>query len=385
MSEFSIVQNPTSGSKSVSGNGKRSAVRKEGRVRATSPTNVPPPTNPPSPSEIVQPPPSSDAIAPASSVDPATPPVVQKTPTIPQPLKEKTYSELYDDFLELMLSENPLSNRTPLNNSIRALLAHILKDNPVSQKYRTLIMFDNFTLMRQDTDKIYRALTALIETSKPIALIVNSAGGEVDAGYLISKLCREFSPDHFITIVPRRAKSAATLICCGADHIHMGSMSELGPIDPQVGGMPALGLKNAIQHLLDLAGQFPGAADVLAKYLNSSLKLINLGYYERVAESAVQYAERLLKKRKTHNAIPAETIANTLVYNYKDHGFVIDTGEAEAIFGPGVIITNSPEYNMANAVYSTLSSVESMCDAVGYAFYFYGSPDSPPIIYPKKK
>ena len=245
-------------------------------------------------------------------------------------------------------------------------------------------MFDPLTLMRQDTDKVYQALSTLKETEKPIALVIHSGGGEVDAGYLISKLCREFSPDHFIAIVPRRAKSAATLICCGADKIHMGSMSELGPIDPQVGGMPALGLKNAIQHLLDLAGQYPGASDVLAKYLESSLKLINLGYYERVAESAVQYAERLLRKRKTAHAVPLETVANTLVYSYKDHGFVIDTGEAEAIFGPGVIVTNSPEYNMANALYSTLSSIQSLCEACHCGFYFYGSLQSAPQIYARK-
>lgn len=246
-------------------------------------------------------------------------------------------------------------------------------------------MFDTLTLMRQDTDRIYQALTALTETSKPIALIINSVGGEVDAGYLISKLCREFSPQLFITIVPRRAKSAPTLVCCGADQIHMGSMSELGPIDPQVSGMPALGLKNAIQHLLDLAGQFPGASDVLAKYLNSSLKLINLGYYERVAESAVQYAEKLLTKRKVNAGNSAEVIAKKLVYDYKDHGFVIDTGEAQAIFGPGVVVTNSAEYNLGNGIYSALSYVDRMCDAADYQFYFYGSPNSVPNIYRRAK
>ncbi len=304
------------------------------------------------------------------------------TTTETQPAaKEKTYAELFDEFLDLVFADNALSNRAALNASVTALLTSTLKKHQVSNSYRVLIMFDTLTLMRQDTDKIYQALSGLDDMAKPIALVINSGGGEVDAGYLISKLCREYSPDRFDTIVTRRAKSAATLICCGADEIHMGSMSELGPIDPQVGDMPALGLKNAIQHLLELAAQFPGAADVLAKYLESSLKLINLGYYERVAESAAQYAQRLLKKRKAVNAIPAEKVANTLVYNYKDHGFVIDTGEAEEIFGPGIIKTNSVEYSMGNAVYNTLSSIQSMARAAKIGFYFYGSPDTPPNLY----
>lgn len=35
-------------------------------------------------------------------------------------------------------------------------------------------------------------------------------------------------------IVPGKAKSAATMVCFGADKIIMGSTSELGPIDPQL-------------------------------------------------------------------------------------------------------------------------------------------------------
>jgi membrane-bound ClpP family serine protease len=117
---------------------------------------------------------------------------------------------------------------------------------------------------------------------------------------LISKLCRESAVGKFIVVVPRRAKSAATLICCGADEIHMGQMSELGPIDPQIDYLPALGLKNAIQHLAELASQYPTASEMFAKYLSESLNLEHLGYYERVVKSAVQYAERLLRKRIVH-------------------------------------------------------------------------------------
>ena len=35
-------------------------------------------------------------------------------------------------------------------------------------------------------------------------------------------------------MVPRMAKSAATMICLGANEIIMSSTSELGPIDPQI-------------------------------------------------------------------------------------------------------------------------------------------------------
>jgi hypothetical protein len=269
-----------------------------------------------------------------------------------------------------------LQKQAELNSSVQGIISSLATKYDVHKNYTVLVMFDNLTLMRQDTDKVYQAINALPkEAKKPIALIVNSAGGAIEAGYLISKLCREFSPDRFVAIVPRRAKSAATLICCGADEIHMGSMSELGPIDPQFENLPALGLKNSVQHLAELASQYPGASEFFAKYLSSSLKLIHLGYYERVAESAVQYAERLLSHRRVTSASPAAEIAHTLVYGYKDHGFVIDKAEAERIFG-GVIQSNTAEYYMGNAVYEGLAWVERVSKMYNHNFYFYGSQDS---------
>jgi ClpP class serine protease len=328
---------------------------------------------------------ATDAILAETAPLPSEPPSLSgdasKAATAP---KEKTLDELQREFVDLISNENPLARRRALYATIRAMIKAVLAQHPLGASHRVLIMYDNLTLLRQDSDKIYQALTAMTEIEKPIALVINSGGGEVDAGYLIGKLCREFSAAGFIAIVPRRAKSAATLICCGADQIHMGSMSELGPIDPQVDAMPALGLKNAIQHLLELAAQNPGASEVLAKYLDSSLKLIHLGYYERVAESAAQYAERLLNKRNLNNAVPHDQIAKTLVYSYKDHGFVIDAAEAASIFGEGVIFSNSPEYFAGNALYSVLAWIERTCDTFGCHFYFYGSPDSAPNMFKKR-
>lgn len=48
-------------------------------------------------------------------------------------------------------------------------------------------------------------------------------------------VCRSASgTGEFWTIVPGKAKSAATMICLGSSKIMMGPSSELGPIDPQL-------------------------------------------------------------------------------------------------------------------------------------------------------
>ena len=210
----------------------------------------------------------------------------------------------------------------------------------------------------------------------------------MDSAYFIGQLCREFSNGKFIVVVPRFAKSAATLLSCAANEIHMGSLSELGPIDPQINQgtsekpsfVPALGLKQAVEHIAKLVGATPDASEMFARYLHLSLKLIDLGRYERIAESAEQYAERLLESHKNDLARPPKEIAHTLVHEYKDHGFVIDKKEAEKIFGNSVIKSDTDEYRLGNAIYKILSKLDSWADLCNSTAFFIGSPTTEPEI-----
>ena len=60
------------------------------------------------------------------------------------------------------------------------------------------------------------------------------AGGLALAAEKIVKVCRTYSGDDFEVLVPKAAKSAATMIAMGARRILMEPTAELGPIDPQV-------------------------------------------------------------------------------------------------------------------------------------------------------
>lgn len=72
------------------------------------------------------------------------------------------------------------------------------------------------------------------KTFAPITLVLNSPGGSALAAERIINTCRTYSKGDFEVIVPRMAKSAATVICMGANKIWMNRTAELGPIDPQV-------------------------------------------------------------------------------------------------------------------------------------------------------
>ena len=151
--------------------------------------------------------------------------------------------------------------------------------------------------------------------------------------------------------IPRRAKSAATLISLGANELHMGLLSELGPIDPQFGGFPALGLSNAMEKIAEMSEKYPNASDMFAKYLTENVNIRHLGLFERVNESAVQYAERLLIGKSLPNDQTPSALAHHFTNHYKDHNFVIDADEAASLLGKQMVKENTKEYELGNKIY----------------------------------
>ena len=105
---------------------------------------------------------------------------------------------------------------------------------------RTLLCYVSLNEQISREDIVYmRELLQPLPLGKPIDLLLNSPGGDVDtAERLVAMLLEVTSqgepPGEFRLIVPDHAKSAATLIALGANSVVMGDTSELGPIDPQV-------------------------------------------------------------------------------------------------------------------------------------------------------
>ena len=85
-----------------------------------------------------------------------------------------------------------------------------------------------------DADMLEELLHGCDCPTKELVLIINSPGGEAFAAERIVNICRSFSPNGFSVIVPKMAKSAATMVCLGATEIGMSPTSELGPVDPQI-------------------------------------------------------------------------------------------------------------------------------------------------------
>lgn len=247
-------------------------------------------------------------------------------------------------------------NTNELMPGIKDHINNLISQSTLADKYQFVFLYDQYSSITNYTsDKIYKVLDK--QKLRDVFLFMVTSGGQIEPAYLISKCCKEYSKSKFVTVIPRQAKSAGTLLALGADQIHMGSMSQLGPIDPQINGLPVLGLSNAVEYLAMFCKKWPESSDMFAKYLSNQLDLRILGYFERVAESAVHYAIRLLGDKKLPDKITSEGVAKRLVYEYKDHNFVIDKIEAKQLLGEAVQCDTN-EYKLGDQIYKFLEIIQ---------------------------
>ena len=86
-------------------------------------------------------------------------------------------------------------------------------------------------------------MTALheLDHTKGLDLILHTPGGETGATESLVDYLRSICGSDIRAFVPQLALSGGTIIACGCKEIYMGKHSSLGPIDPQIGGIPAHG------------------------------------------------------------------------------------------------------------------------------------------------
>ena len=78
-----------------------------------------------------------------------------------------------------------------------------------------------------------------MDRSKGLDLILHTPGGNIAAAESLVHYLREMFDQDIRAIVPQIAMSAGTMLACSCKTIIMGKESNLGPIDPHIGGIPA--------------------------------------------------------------------------------------------------------------------------------------------------
>ncbi|MGR2781023.1 SDH family Clp fold serine proteinase [Bacillus subtilis] len=94
-----------------------------------------------------------------------------------------------------------------------------------------------------DNDKNgFMATISNLDRTKGLDLILHTPGGDIAATESLVDYLKEMFGNNIRAIVPQLAMSAGTMISCACSEIIMGKHSNIGPIDPQIGGIPAHGI-----------------------------------------------------------------------------------------------------------------------------------------------
>ena len=97
----------------------------------------------------------------------------------------------------------------------------------------------------EDSEAVLRAIR-LTPPEQPIDLILHTPGGLVLAAEQIANALSDHK-GKVTVFVPHYAMSGGTLIALAANEIVMDTNAVLGPVDPQIGGMPASSILSVLQ------------------------------------------------------------------------------------------------------------------------------------------
>jgi ClpP class serine protease len=167
-----------------------------------------------------------------------------------------------------------------------------------------------------DLEDAQTIIAAIKETPDdvPIDLILHTPGGLVLAAMQIARAV-EAHPVKVTVYVPVYAMSGGTLIALAADEIVLGEFSVLGPIDPQILGLPAASIVKArdakpVAHVFDLT-------------------LVLADVSEKALAQVKQGAIELLTPRLDQSA--AAAIADKLAGGHWTHDYALTASEASAL------------------------------------------------------
>jgi Serine dehydrogenase proteinase len=192
-----------------------------------------------------------------------------------------------------------------------------------------------------------------------IDVILDSPGGSLDSAFRTALYLSKYAGTLNI-YVPRRAKSASTLIAVAANNLFMSPFGELGPLDTQIRDprnpmdyisaldcyqsvdyVREFGFSTLAQALKQLAAVTQGkllltdSLDAAAKFAIGSItpmlsqtRSLDFGAWGRSLKMGERYAQMLISRASEMDQGRAEKIASRLVYGYTHHFFPIDITEA---------------------------------------------------------
>jgi hypothetical protein len=200
------------------------------------------------------------------------------------------------------------------------------------------------------------------DPEETINVILDSTGGPLDTAFRTALYLSRYAAELNIYI-PRKAKSASTLIAVAGNNIVMSPFAEMGPLDTQIRDprnptdyisaldcyqsvdyVREFGFSTLSQALKELAAvtqgklQLTDSLSAAAQFAIGSItpmlsqtRSLDFGAWGRSLKMGERYAQILISRAAELDQGKAERIAKRLVYGYTHHLFPIDLTEATDI------------------------------------------------------
>lgn len=169
-----------------------------------------------------------------------------------------------------------------------------------------------------DAEEILEAIRQT-PSDKPLEFILHTPGGLVLPALQIARAIKAH-PAKTTVFVPHYAMSGGTLIAMAADEIVLSQHAVLGPIDPQIGGLPAASVvrvaqEKPIQSTDDYTLVLADLGAMAIRQLQDAAQELLTGTVSQNA--AISIAEQLTSGRWTHDHPITYAQANELGFNVR--------------------------------------------------------------------
>ena len=153
-------------------------------------------------------------------------------------------------------------------------------------------MFDARCYISDDDKNGLMAVVHGLDRGVGVDLLLHTPGGDMAATESVIDYLHRMFDGNIVAFIPQIAMSGGTMIACSCAEIYMGKQSNMGPIDPQLGGIPAHGVikefENAISETKRDPGSIPMWQAIIGQYHPTFIG---------ECRNAILLAEEIVKKR----------------------------------------------------------------------------------------
>jgi ATP-dependent protease ClpP protease subunit len=170
-----------------------------------------------------------------------------------------------------------------------------------------------------DVDKSsFMSVIHNLDRTRGLDLVLHTPGGDAAATESLVQYLHEMFGTNIRAIVPQLAMSAGTMIACACKQIVMGAHSSIGPIDPQIMGLPAHGVIEEFNRARDEIAadpkRIPLWQPIIAKYTPTFI-----GECEKALKWSREIVEEWLREGMFAGQEDAQAKAAAVVEALGDH------------------------------------------------------------------